>query len=75
MLGVELSTRRFLLRSVESRSVNQSLMIALNAELEQFVPSAIVNCLCLFPKTEAAMAQAELLLLLQVGITGAWKEP
>lgn len=40
----------------------------------RFVPSAVVDCLCLFPKTEAAMALGGLLLLLQVGITRAWKE-
>jgi hypothetical protein len=39
-----------------------------------FVPSAVVDCLCLFPKTEAAMALGGLLLLLQVGIIRAWKE-
>jgi hypothetical protein len=39
-----------------------------------FVPSAVVDCLCLFPKTEAAMALGGLLLLLQAGITRAWKE-
>ena len=74
MLGVESGRHRFLLRTVGIESVNQSLINLVKAELEQFVPSAIASGLCLFPKTEAAMALAELLLLLQVGITGAWKE-
>ena len=39
-----------------------------------FVPSVVVDCLCLFPKTEAAMGLGGLLLLLQVGIIRAWKE-
>src|SRR5947207_8903412 len=74
MLGVESGRHRFLLRTVGIGSVNQSLINLVKAELEQFEPSAIASCLCLFPKTEAAMALAELLLLLQVGLTGAWKE-